>query len=134
MTDTDELKTITALKDLVLKTLDDAKGEDVLHIDLQGKSTIADYMVVASGTSSRHVVSLAQKVMEEAKKNFPNRNQRAEGMSEGDWVLVDLQDVILHVFRPEVREFYSLEKMWSAVSVGVEHKRMVSKKSSGDAE
>lgn len=133
MTNEEELKIVTALKELVLKTLDDSKADDIMEIDLQGKSTIADYMVVASGTSSRHVVSLAQKVMEEANKNFPGRKQRAEGMTEGDWVLVDLQDVILHVFRPEVREFYSLEKMWSAVSVGVEHKRMVSKKS-GEAE
>ena len=128
MTEAEQLKTVTALKELVLKTLDENKGDDIMEINLQGKSTIADYMVVASGTSSRHVVSLAQKVMEEANKNFPGRKQRAEGMSEGDWVLVDLQDVILHVFRPEVREFYSLEKMWSAVTVGVEHKKMVSKK------
>lgn len=130
----EELQTILALKELVLKTLDDNKADDVIDIDLRGKSTIADFMIVASGTSSRHVASLAQKVMEESSKAFPGRRQRAEGMTEADWVLVDLQDVILHVFRPEVREFYSLEKMWSAVSVGVEHKRMVSKKSVGDAE
>jgi len=133
MTNEEELKTVIALKDLVLKTLDEHKGDDIMEIDLQGKSTIADYMIVVSGTSSRHVVSLAQKAMEEANKNFPGRKQRAEGMSEGDWVLVDLQDIILHVFRPEVREFYSLEKMWSAVTVGVEHKKMVSKKI-GEAE
>jgi ribosome-associated protein len=120
---------LDALKALVLKTLDENKAEDVIDIDLHEKSTIADYMVVASGTSSRHVASLAQKVMEECNKAFPGRKQRAEGMTEGEWVLVDLQDIILHVFRPEVREFYSLEKMWSAATVGVEHKKMISKKS-----
>lgn len=134
MTQNEELKTVIDIKDLVLKSLDENKAEDVLHIDLQGKSTIADFMIVASGTSSRHVVSLAQKAMEEVSKNYQGRRQRAEGMTEGDWVLVDFQDVILHVFRPEVREFYSLEKMWSAASVGVEHKRMVSKNSANDAE
>ncbi|MDB5478630.1 MAG: ribosome silencing factor, partial [Alphaproteobacteria bacterium] len=75
---------------------------------------------------------LAQKVMEEVGKNFAGQKQRAEGLTEGDWVLVDLQDIILHVFRPEVREFYSLEKMWSATSVGAEHKKMISKKSDAD--
>ena len=127
-----ELQEVQALKDLVLATLDENKGEDVIDIDLSGKSTIADYMVVATGTSSRHVASMAQKVMEEAGKKFPGRKQRAEGMSEADWVLVDLQDVIVHIFRQEVREFYSLEKMWSAASVGVEHKKMVSKKSAAE--
>jgi ribosome-associated protein len=124
-----ELESVTALKEFVLKVLDENKALDVIDIDLHEKSTIADYMIVASGTSSRHVASLAQKVMEEANKTFPGRKQRAEGLTEGEWVLVDLQDIILHVFQPEVREFYSLEKMWSAATVGVEHKKMVSKKS-----
>ena len=122
-------QSVTALKDLVLATLDENKGTDIVDIDLRTKSSIADYMVVATGTSSRHVASLAQKVMEEANKQFPGRKQRVEGMSEADWVLVDLQDVILHVFRPEVREFYSLEKMWSSTTIGAEHKKMLSKKS-----
>ena len=126
------LQEAQTLKKLVLDTLDLNKGEDIIDIDLAGKSTIADFMVVATGTSSRHVASLAQKVMEEASKAFPGRKQRAEGMSEADWVLVDLQDVIVHIFREEVREFYSLEKMWSAASVGVEHKKMVSKKSASE--
>ena len=126
------LQEVNALKDLILKTLDENKGEEIIDIDLAGKSTIADYMVVATGTSSRHVASLAQKVMEEAGKAYPGRKQRAEGMSEADWVLVDLQDVIVHIFRDEVRDFYSLEKMWSAVTVGVEHKKMVSKKSAAE--
>ena len=124
-----EIEAVTALKEFVLKILDENKALDVIDIDLHEKSTIADYMIVASGTSSRHVASLAQKVMEEANKEFPGRKQRAEGLTEGEWVLVDLQDIILHVFQPEVREFYSLEKMWSANTVGVEHKKMVSKKS-----
>lgn len=124
-----EYQKVVALKELILKTLDDQKGEDIIDIDLSGKSTIADFMIVATGTSSRHVVSLAQKVQEEVSKNYPGHKQRAEGMSEADWVLVDLDDIIVHVFRGEVREFYSLEKMWSASSVGVEHKKMVSKHS-----
>jgi ribosome-associated protein len=131
MNDTD-LKEAEALKKLVIDTLDLNKGEKIIDIDLAGKSTIADYMVVATGTSSRHVASLAQKVMEESSKMFPGRKQRAEGLAEADWVLVDLQDVIVHIFREEVREFYSLEKMWSAATVGVEHKKMVSKKSAAE--
>jgi ribosome-associated protein len=126
------LEQAQALKKLILETLDLNKGEDIIDIDLAGKSTIADFMVVATGTSSRHVASMAQKIMEEAGKMFPGRKQRAEGMSEADWVLVDLQDVIVHVFRAEVREFYSLEKMWSAATIGVEHKKMVSKKSASE--
>ena len=80
---TTELETITALKEFVLKVLDENKALDVIDIDLHEKSTIADYMIVASGTSSRHVASLAQKVMEEANKEFPGRKQRAEGLTEG---------------------------------------------------
>ncbi len=126
------LKKVEAIRDLILKVLDENKAEDVTDVDLSGKSTIADFMIVASGTSTRHVSSLAQKAMEEVSKNFPGTKHRAEGMSEADWVLVDFQDIILHIFRPEVREFYSLEKMWSAATVGVEHKKMVSKKSDQD--
>jgi ribosome-associated protein len=131
-TNEESLKVVEAIRDLVLKVLDENKGEDVIDIDLAGKSTFADFMVVATGTSSRHVAALAQKVMEEVNKNFPGRKQRAEGLAEADWVLVDLQDVIVHVFREEVREFYSLEKMWSAATVGVEHKTMTRKKSDQD--
>lgn len=130
----DNEQRVVDLKNLVVETLDENKGIEIIDIDLRTKSAIADYMVVATGTSSRHVASLAQKVMEEAGKKFPDRKQRVEGLSEGDWVLVDLQDVILHVFRPEVRDFYSIEKMWSSSTIGVEHKQMVSKKSASETE
>lgn len=119
---------IDALKSLVLDTLDQGKAMDIVDIDLRGKSSIADYMVIASGGSTRQVASLAQKVAEEVSKTFPGNKRRIEGLSEADWVLVDLGDIIVHLFRPEVRSFYSLEKMWSASAPSTEHKRMVSKK------
>lgn len=120
---------LEALKTLVITTLDQAKAIDIVDIDLRGKSSIADYMIIASGGSSRQVSSLAQKVAEEVSKNFPGNKRRIEGLSEADWVLVDLGDIIVHLFRPEVRTFYSLEKMWAATTPSTEHKRMVSKKS-----
>ena len=98
--------------------LADNKAEDVVVVDLQGKSSIADYMVVASGTSSRQVVSTGQKMAEQFKPIIEGQI-RTEGMATGDWVLVDLGDVIVHLFRPEVREFYSIEKMWTLGSVSV---------------
>lgn len=128
MTSSEETK-ITELKNLIIAALDLNKGEDIIDIDLRSKSTIADYMIVATGTSSRHVASLAHKVMDEVSKIDPKRKQRVEGMSEGDWVLVDAGDIIVHLFRPEVRSFYSLEKMWAVAQPATEHKRMLSKKS-----
>lgn len=128
MNDADK-EAVDALKDLIIHTLDQHKAEEIINIDLQDKSTIADYMVVASGTSSRHAAALAHHVMDEVAKKFPGQKKRVEGMAEAEWVLVDFHDVIVHIFRPEVREFYSLEKMWSATVVPTEHKRMVSKKS-----
>lgn len=133
MTDT-EAASIDTLKQLIVDTLDMNKGEEIVVIDLHDKSTIADYMIVASGTSSRHAAGLAHKIMDEVAKNFPGRKARVEGMAEADWVLLDLGDVIVHIFRPEVRNFYSIEKMWSATSVVTEHKKMVSKSSRSDAE
>ncbi len=97
----------------VLKTLDTAKAEQVVAVDLAGKSTIADTMVVASGRSSRHVNAIADQVVEELKKHG-QKNIRIEGVPQCDWVLVDAGDIIVHVFRPEVRSFYNLEKLWSA--------------------
>lgn len=124
-----ELAKIAQLKDLIVTALDMNKGEDIIDIDLSAQSTIADYMIVATGTSSRHVASLAHKAMDEVNKFDPGRRQRVEGMGEGDWVLVDAGDIIIHLFRPEVRSFYSLEKMWMASQPASEHKRMISKKS-----
>ena len=97
---------------LVLACLDDMKAEDTVTIDLTGKSSIADSMVVASGRSSRHVGSVADDVVEHLKKaGF--KNIRVEGQPHCDWVLIDAGDVIVHIFRPEVRSFYNLEKMWA---------------------
>lgn len=95
----------------VLTSLDDDKAEDIVTIDLKGRSSIADYMVICSGRSSRQVGAIAEKLVERLKEDF-GRNSKIEGKDQGDWVLIDTQDVIVHVFRPEVREFYQLEKMW----------------------
>jgi ribosome-associated protein len=95
----------------VLQSLSDYKAEDVVQIDLRGKSTIGDYMLVASGTSSRQVNSIAKKLSDHLKVTL-NRHSRIEGKDSGDWIVVDTGDIIVHVFRPEVREFYQLEKMW----------------------
>ena len=101
---------------LVLACLDDMKAEDTLSIDLRGKTTIADTMVVTSGRSNRHVGSVADRVLEDLRKaGVPDA--RVEGMPHCDWVLIDAGDVIVHVFRPEVREFYNLEKMWAPGSI-----------------
>ena len=99
--------------DIIVKTLDDGKAEDVVVIDLQGKTSIANQMVVASGTSQRHVASLAEKIQENLKA--AGYKTTVEGEEKADWVLIDAFDVIVHIFKPEVREVYSLEKMWNAV-------------------
>jgi len=99
------------LLERILSSLDDDKAEDVIPIDLRGKSEIADYMVVCSGRSSRQVAAIADKLTERLKHDFA-RICKIEGKEQGDWVLIDAADVIVHVFRPEVREFYQLEKMW----------------------
>lgn len=96
---------------LVLSSLEENKAEDVVQIDLRGKSSVADHMVVCSGRSSRQVTSIAEKLAEEIKHKL-GVPSKAEGKETGDWVLIDAGDVIIHVFRPEVREFYQLEKMW----------------------
>jgi ribosome-associated protein len=88
------------------------KAEDSVTIDLAGKTSIADYMVVTSGRSNRHVASMAEHVIKDLHK-AGIKDVRSEGMKQGDWVLIDAGDVIVHVFRPEVREFYGLEKMWA---------------------
>jgi len=99
-----------ALHKLVMQSLDDDQAQETVSIPLQGKSNIADYMVVASGRSSRQVASMAQKLAERIKKS--GRNARIEGLPSADWVLIDAEDVIVHLFRPEVRSFYNLERMW----------------------
>jgi len=97
---------------LVLTRLDDMKAEDILTIDLRNKSSIGDYMVVSSGRSQRHVGSVADRVLEDLRD--AGVAARSEGVPHCDWVLIDAGDVIVHVFRPEVRAFYNLEKMWTA--------------------
>ncbi|MFC4292758.1 ribosome silencing factor [Sphingorhabdus arenilitoris] len=94
-----------------MQSLDDDQAQEVVSIPLEGKSNIADYMVVASGRSSRQVASMAQKMAERIKKS--GRNARIEGLPAADWVLIDAEDVIVHLFRPEVRSFYNLERMWA---------------------
>lgn len=98
---------------VVLDTLDGAKAEDVVTIDLKGKTSIGDHMVVASGRSQRHVGAVADHLIKQLKDEGYGR-ARVEGLPQCDWVLIDAGDVIVHVFRPEVRDFYNLEKMWSA--------------------
>lgn len=95
----------------ILSSLDEDKAEDVVQIDLRGLTAIGDYMVICSGRSSRQVASIAEKLVERLKADF-GRLSKIEGKDTGDWVLVDTGDIIVHVFRPEVREFYQLEKMW----------------------
>jgi ribosome-associated protein len=102
---------------IVLSRLEDMKAEDIVTIDLNGKSQIADLMVVASGRSNRHVGSVADNVVEELKKSG-RKDIRVEGQPHCDWVLIDTGDVIVHVFRPEVRDFYGLEKMWAPGRAG----------------
>jgi ribosome-associated protein len=97
---------------LVLAKLDDMKADDSVTIDLAGKSSIGDFMVVTTGRSSVHVGAIADSITR-ALKGAGNTGLRVEGLRQGDWVLIDAGDVIVHVFRPEVREFYGLEKMWS---------------------
>lgn len=101
-----------SLLDTILHWLDEAKAEEVVSIDLEGKSTIADFMVVASGRSDRHVGAIGDQLQRKLKEEGFGR-VRVEGVEQGDWVLIDAGNVVVHVFRPEVREFYKLERMWS---------------------
>jgi len=97
----------------ILALLEDAKAEDVVQIELAGKSSVADYMVIASGRSDRHVGAIADQVQKRLKET-KYATVRVEGQPANDWVLIDVGDIVVHVFRPEVREFYNLEKMWMA--------------------
>jgi ribosome-associated protein len=99
------------LLESILASVDDDKAEEVVQIDLRGRSDVADYMVICSGRSSRQVASISEKLADRLKEQF-HLSAKMEGKETGDWVLIDAGDVIVHVFRPEVREFYQLEKMW----------------------
>jgi ribosome-associated protein len=103
---------VEALHSLVMQSLDDDQALEVVTIPLAGKSSIADHMVIASGRSSRQVASMATKLAEKIKQQF-GRVARIEGLPVADWVLIDADDVIVHLFRPEVRSFYNLERMWA---------------------
>ena len=100
------------LKNKIIKKLDSNKALNIVAIDLEGKSSIADYMIIASGTSSRHIQALSEQVYEEI-KNSGITNCKIEGKDSNDWKLVDGIDLIVHIFNPEKRKFYELEKMWS---------------------
>ena len=102
----------TPLLSLILTSLDDDKAEDIVSIDLAGKSEMADNMVIASGRSSRQVAAMADHLADRLKEKL-NRRCAIEGKDSADWVLIDCGDVVVHLFRPEVREFYQLEKMWA---------------------
>lgn len=108
----DEDPAVAGLHELVLRSLDDDQAVDVTSIPLKGKTAIADHMVIASGRSTRQVASMAQKLAERIKGEL-KREVRVEGLQTADWVLLDAGDVIVHIFRPEVRSFYNLEKMWA---------------------
>jgi ribosome-associated protein len=95
----------------ILRSLDDDKAEEVVQIDLRGKTAMGDYMVIASGRSARQVTAISEKLVERLKREHGVAS-RTEGKEAGDWVLIDTGDVIVHVFRPEIRDFYQLEKMW----------------------
>ena len=103
---------ISDLRQIVINTLDINKAQDIISIDLRDKSSMADYMIIASGTSSRHIQSLSEQVLDELKKNGII-NSKIEGKDSNEWKLVDGIDLIVHIFHPDKRKFYELEKMWS---------------------
>ena len=100
------------LKNLILKTLDSNKALDIISIDLENKSSMADFMIIASGTSSRHIQALSEQVLEKLRANGI-KSSKIEGKESSDWKLVDGIDLIVHIFNPEKRKFYELEKIWS---------------------
>ncbi len=101
---------------LVLTSLEDSKAEDIVTINIAGKSALGDYMVVVSGRSNRHVTAIADHLITDLKDEGLG-NARVEGLEAGDWVLIDTGDIIIHVFRPEIREFYNIERMWAAPEI-----------------
>lgn len=108
-----------ALRDLVIQALEDMKGVDIRALDVRGMTAITDFMVIASGTSDRHVKSLARNVLDQARAAGV-RPLGVEGEQEGEWVLADLRDVVVHVMRAQVRDFYNLEKLWSVEAAAAE--------------
>ncbi|MBB5275582.1 ribosome-associated protein [Rhizobium rosettiformans] len=102
--------------ELVLASLEDSKAEDIVSIDIAGKSALGDYMVVVSGRSNRHVSAISEHLISDLKDEGLG-SARVEGLDSGDWVLIDTGDIIVHVFRPEIREFYNIEKMWAAPDI-----------------
>jgi ribosome-associated protein len=106
--------TVEALRAAVITSLEDDKAENIVQIDLRGRSDMADWMVIASGRSTRQVAAIAEKLADRVKRDF-GIIARMEGRETADWVLIDAGDVIVHVFRPEVRDFYQLEKIWMPV-------------------
>lgn len=113
MTAAADMATSDAVLAAVLNSLQDDKAEDIVQIDLRGKTAIGDHMVICSGRSTRQVSAIAEKLAQKIKDEF-GVTPKMEGKDIGDWVLIDTGDVIVHVFRPEVRDFYQLEKMWMA--------------------
>ena len=107
-----QTKEITFLKNEIENILNDNKAIEIISINLKGKTSIADFMIVASGNSSRHIQALSEKLIDELKKKGIN-NCRLEGKNSNDWKLIDAVDIIVHIFHPEKRKFYDLEKMWS---------------------
>ncbi|MEK9971175.1 MAG: ribosome silencing factor [Ferrovibrio sp.] len=107
---------VVKLHQLILKSLDDDKAEEIVSIDLAGKSSIADFMVIASGRSSRQVAAIAEHLVGRIAKET-GKKVRAEGKAVGDWVLIDTGDIVVHIFRPDVRSFYNLEKMWGGAAI-----------------
>ena len=105
------------LFEIITESLEESKAEEVVSIDIAGKSAIGDYLVVASGRSHRHVNAVADRLLRDI-KSAGFGTPKVEGMPACDWVLVDVGDVIVHIFRPEVRDFYRIEKMWNAIATG----------------
>ena len=103
---------ILSLKKNIIETLDKNKAQDIVSIDLKDKSSMADYMIIASGTSSRHIQALSEQVLEKL-KDYGIKDSKIEGKDSSEWKLVDGIDLIIHIFHPEKRRFYELEKMWS---------------------
>ena len=105
-----------SLLTVAIESLEKFKAQDIIKIDLSGKTSIADFMLIASGTSSRQIRAMAENTVTMIKKNA-KVSVNVEGLNQGDWVLIDSGDIIIHLFRPEVREFYNLEKMWQINSI-----------------
>ncbi|MEM1036155.1 MAG: ribosome silencing factor [Pseudomonadota bacterium] len=116
------LEDIHALSDTLIASLEDDKAEDLTVIDLTEKSSIADQMIIASGRSARHVAAIADHISQKVKERT-GRAPKLEGLPNADWVLIDLGDIILHLFRPEVRAFYNLEKIWGDDASGHREQR-----------